>query len=211
MSFAQLTEQERGIVQACLKATCEGPFFPDGEFHARFGLRRAEVYEVLLAWPEIDDGLPTALAVVNAMANLLSYPHGKAEELRRWVPASDAEILRVLHKCQAASADPARNLRRLGGGMSGVSEACYGARWYDGTEYLVPELCRRAREAGTAQPWSQGAVTPEVARGLTILANEIGSWAILSDDASGYLPFDPFPTPPEHLSELDFWRRKRGG
>ncbi len=210
MSLSQLTERERTIVRDCLRATCEGPFFPDREFFSRFGQQRAEVYSVLQAWPEVDDSkAPTALAIINAMANLLSYPHGKPEERRRWVPASDEEILRVLHKWQGKSAsNPAQLLRRLGETMGGVSEACYAAGWYQGTEYLVPALCRRVLETGQPQPWARGEVTLAMAQSLSALADELGHWAKLNDNATGYVPFDPFPTPPEHMAELAFWKQK---
>jgi len=212
MGLSQLNERERTIVRDCLRATCEGPFFPDREFFGRFGQQRTEVYSVLRAWPKVDDSKgPTALAIVNAMANLLSYPHDKPEERRRWVSASDEEILRVLHKWQGKPASkPTRELQRLGDTMAGVSEACYAAGWYQGTEYLVPALCRRALETGQAQPWARGEVTPAMAQSLDALAKELGHWANLKGGGSGYVPFDPFPTPAEHLAELAFWKKKRG-
>ncbi len=213
MPISDLTEQERGVVHACLRAAIEGPFFPDQEFHSRFGLDRSEVQSVVLGWPEIDDSVERiALAIINAMANLLSYPHGKPEELRHWVSASDAEILRVLYKWQGEpAADPARLVKQLGDLMSGISEACYAAGWYAGTEYMVPELCRRALQTGEVQSWASGEITPAMARHLNALAERLGNWANLSEDATGYVAFDPFPTPDEHLQELDFWKRKKNG
>jgi len=211
MSLSQLTERERTIVRDCLRATCEGPFFPDREFFGRFGQQRAEVYSVLQAWPKVDDSKgPAALAITSAMANLLSYPHGKSEERRRWVTASDEEVLRVLHKWQGRPASkPAQQLQRLGEAMAGLSEACYAAGWYQGTEHLIPALCRRVLETGRAQPWARGEVTLAMAQSLSALAEELGHWANRKDGTNGFVPFDPFPTPPEHLAELAFWQKKR--
>lgn len=39
------------IIQECLRAAVEGPFFPDWNFHALFGLSREDVVAVLESWP----------------------------------------------------------------------------------------------------------------------------------------------------------------
>ena len=53
-------ERDRDVIERCLRAAVEGPFFPDWEFHALFGLDREEVRAVLSAWPaaptEVPDG-----------------------------------------------------------------------------------------------------------------------------------------------------------
>ena len=213
MSLAQLTEEERRVMQACLKAASEGPFFPEDEFQRRFGQDRGDLDRVLRAWPRVDESAErVALAIINAMASLLSGRHGQPEERRRWVPVPDAEVLRVLHKWRGdPPVAPARLLQQLGGMMSALSKACYAADWLEGTEYMVPELCRRALEAGAAQPWAQGEVTLGVARRLQELAEQLGHWARPDGKGSGYLAFDPFPVPPRYAQELDFWKANRGG
>ena len=50
-----MDQRERMVVKECLLAAAEGPFFPDWEFHARFGLERAEVRRVLNFWLNLDD------------------------------------------------------------------------------------------------------------------------------------------------------------
>jgi hypothetical protein len=90
------------VVELCLRAAVEGPFFEDWEFHALFGLDRSEVEVVLDAWPN----LPTAdfgdlsaeraqyLAVNGAMNNLLGYPHGIGDDdFLRAVGASEREVI----------------------------------------------------------------------------------------------------------------------
>lgn len=94
-------------------------------------------------------------------------------------------------------------LQLLGNEMSDISEDCYCAGWLGGTEYFVPELCRRANATGQTQHWGRGEVTPELALGLMALAEQIGSWADLNDDATGYVPFQPFPIPPHYREEID--------
>jgi hypothetical protein len=210
MSVANLTEQEQAVVYDCLRAATEGPFFAEREFGALFGMARAEVRSVMRAWPRVDrsDGT-VALAISNAIANLLSHAHAMPEERRRWVPASDEEIFAILGKWHEAPVmGPAQLLRTLGDLMSGLSETCYEAPWMVGTEYMVPELCRRAVESGEAQPWGRGAVTPAVARHLSELAEKLGGWARLDKAGTGYLPFAPFPTPDRFSDELDFWKRR---
>lgn len=101
--------------------------------------------------------------------------------------------------------DAARHalVQQLGEAMSDVSEECYHAGWLGGTEYFVPELCRRAVATGRAQPWGHGEVTPERARTLIELAARAGCWADLDEPGIGYEPFQPFPIPPEYLAALE--------
>jgi hypothetical protein len=94
-------------------------------------------------------------------------------------------------------------LQQLGQAMSDISEDCYGAGWLGGTEFFVPDLCRRAVATGQTQFWGHGEVTPEQAKGLIALAEIVGTWADLDEDAVGYVPFQPFPTPPEYTSAIE--------
>lgn len=80
-----LSDDDRAIIKGCLNAAVNGPFFPEWEFHALFGLRRSEVEIVLIEWPnlpvETQPGYDShehfqAAAINNAMNNLLGYPHG---------------------------------------------------------------------------------------------------------------------------------------
>jgi len=94
-------------------------------------------------------------------------------------------------------------LQQLGAAMSAISEDCYCAGWLGGTEYLVPELCRRAASAKQTQYWGHGEVTPEQAFGLIALAELVGSWADLDEAGVGYEPHQPFPLPPEYARAID--------
>lgn len=40
------------------------------------------------------------------------------------------------------------------------------------------------------------------------ITNKLGHWVALDEDTLEYVPFKPFPTPPNVLKDLDFWRRK---
>lgn len=69
VSLANLDEAEREVVRECLRATVEGPFFPDWEFSTIFGLERDEVRRVLLSWPTLDEADES---VVRAISNSLN-------------------------------------------------------------------------------------------------------------------------------------------
>jgi hypothetical protein len=111
----------------------------------------------------------------------------------------------------AFMADRERQIAELGRLMSDCSEDCYCAGWLGNTEYLVPELCRRALETDEPQPWGHGEVTPQLAAKMTALAKEMGHWAVLDELGVGYELFDPFPIPPEILEELDREKPRRSG
>jgi hypothetical protein len=99
--------------------------------------------------------------------------------------------------------DRADLILRLGNLMSRVSEDCYCAGWLGGTEYSVPELCRRALTSALSQPWGHGVVTPALARTLCDIAEQLGHWVDTDEASVGYVPFSPFPIPPEHIAALD--------
>jgi hypothetical protein len=93
--------------------------------------------------------------------------------------------------------------QQLGKAMSDISEDCYCAGWLGGTEYLVPELCRRAVLTGTPQFWGHGEVTPAQAQELIALAERAGCWADTDYLSVGYDPFQPFPIPPEYVEAIE--------
>lgn len=94
-------------------------------------------------------------------------------------------------------------VQQIGTAMSDISEDCYCAGWLGGTEFLVPELCRRAATTGESQSWGHGSVTKEQAEKILEIVERAGCWADLDEPGVGYEPFDPFPIPPEYLAALD--------
>jgi hypothetical protein len=105
--------------------------------------------------------------------------------------------------------DATRNavLQLLGAAMSDISEECWCAGWLLGSEYYIPELCRRAVDSGHPQRWGPGEVTMVQALGLVYLAEQLGCWAALDSVGVGYVAHQPFPVPPEYLAELGSNRR----
>src|SRR3954454_22175267 len=91
----------------------------------------------------------------------------------------------------------------LGKAMSDSSEGCYHAGWMDGTEYIVPELCRRAVATGQPQFWGMGEVKPKRAIGLIWLAGQLGSWADLDRTGGGYIPHPSLPIPTKYAEVIE--------
>lgn len=88
MGMRDLTSADRQLVRECLDVVVNGPLFPDEEFHALFGIERAEAAQVLRQWPNVDDRNEVVfLAVNNAIGNLLGYPHGK--DLKKYLSATE--------------------------------------------------------------------------------------------------------------------------
>lgn len=73
--LAHLDPSEIETVRKVLEAAARGPFFPDWEFHTLFGVDRDAVERALQRFPSLE-GEDDRLAVNNAFANLLGYPHG---------------------------------------------------------------------------------------------------------------------------------------
>ena len=76
MPFEDLSKIEQDVVCQFLKATAEGSFFPEWEFHTLFGLTHQEVKQIVKKWAVIDkDSSLVVLAINNSLNNLLYYPH----------------------------------------------------------------------------------------------------------------------------------------
>jgi len=101
-----LSDDDRAVIKGCLNAAVHGPFFPEWEFHALFGLTRSEVEVVLTSWPNLPMESPSGyasperfqvVAVNNALNHLLGYPHGvRGEAFVREVGASAPQVAAVL-------------------------------------------------------------------------------------------------------------------
>lgn len=104
MSLSSLTPSERQIVFECLRAASDGPFFPEWEFATLFGLKRDVVRRISAAAPDIDDSREdVAVAINNAMNNLLGYPHNQEAVWSQYISASPAETNRIFSKWRGTS------------------------------------------------------------------------------------------------------------
>lgn len=86
-----------------LVAAARGPFFPDWEFHSLFGLDRVEVESIAdsfsSATPLTGD---VAVALNNAMGNLLGYPHGQEAVWSQWLSVTPAELQIIFSRWRAS-------------------------------------------------------------------------------------------------------------
>src|SRR6476659_10547809 len=88
-----LNDAEKQVVFECLRAASDGPFFPDWEFHSLFGLHRDQVRRIVASIPDIDDSSEdNALAINNAMNNLIGYPHGQEAAWPQFISISREDV-----------------------------------------------------------------------------------------------------------------------
>jgi hypothetical protein len=99
MPLEHLSERERSVVLECLRASLEGPFFPEWEFRSLFGITRTDLARIVTTWPEIDERAEeVALAINNSMNNLLGYPHGCEDAWSEFLSVSSGEVERIYAK-----------------------------------------------------------------------------------------------------------------
>jgi len=87
------------VLKASLLAAARGPFFPDWGFGTLFGLQRAEVETIAEGFsPSTPIAGDVALALHNAVSNLLGYPHGQDAAWHEWFTVTPSEIKAVYDK-----------------------------------------------------------------------------------------------------------------
>jgi hypothetical protein len=101
MNLENLSDAETAVVGQALRASADGPFFPDWEFHTLFGLTRTEVRAVADAWPNVelqDDDVDSA--VHSSLLNLWGYPHGHGEDSvwSEWISISRQQLGEVFDR-----------------------------------------------------------------------------------------------------------------
>jgi hypothetical protein len=105
LPLADLDNRERNVVGECLRAAVEGPFFPEWEFPALFGLTRDEAANVLKSWPDLDERDESViLAINNSLNNLLGYPYHKENlEWPKFISVTKEEVARIFFKWRGES------------------------------------------------------------------------------------------------------------
>ena len=93
-----MSESDSQVVGSCLRAACEGPFFPDWEFATLMGVDRGTVQALADAWPTVSPSQENRDIVQNAMLNLVGYPHAAEDELESFVVGGADVIERVLRR-----------------------------------------------------------------------------------------------------------------
>jgi hypothetical protein len=98
-----MTQELYKPLNEALAAAARGPFFPDWEFETLFGLTRAEVSALAgsIASP-FTSSQTQRLALADAVANLLGYPHGREADWAAWLSVSQRELEAVYSDWRAA-------------------------------------------------------------------------------------------------------------
>ena len=99
MTLANLTQKEKEVVVECLRASANGPFFDDDDFHILFGLTRNELKTIVSSFSDIDDSDKlTKRAINNSLNNLIGFPHKKEEFWNEYISVSPTELKRIFKK-----------------------------------------------------------------------------------------------------------------
>lgn len=108
----RLTPVDSRVVGEVLRAAAEGPFFDDDVFHTLFGLHRADVREIAVAWPVPLVRLETvAVAVNNAFNNLLGYPHHRDDVWAEWISVDRPTLNALFERLRGRGGE--RHLARM--------------------------------------------------------------------------------------------------
>ena len=96
-----LDEDDKKVVAECLRAACDGPFFPEEEFHTLMGIDRQALEHLLLQLPNIDwDNKNNQCIFSNCLNNLLGYPHGEDDALTNFLSGDLHSVEKSLRKIQ---------------------------------------------------------------------------------------------------------------
>ena len=89
-----------------LLASAHGPFFPEWEFQTLFGLQRADVAAIAESFsPATALTGDVALALNNAMGNLLGYPHGHEADWHEWLSVPPEQLQVIFSKWRASRSE----------------------------------------------------------------------------------------------------------
>ncbi|MBE7380624.1 MAG: hypothetical protein F6J95_004355 [Leptolyngbya sp. SIO1E4] len=95
----QLTSDEKRIIGECLCAAAFGPFFPDWEFYALFGVDRDEAVRVAESWPNIEaTDISVGYVINDSINNLFGYPHRKQDEWKNYISVSPKQVYDIYNK-----------------------------------------------------------------------------------------------------------------
>jgi hypothetical protein len=84
----RLSDAQRILVGACLRAIVDGPYVADdGEFQTIMGVTRPQTAAVASTWPDF-----VFVAVSNTLNNLLGYPHKRWPQLSEEIGADSRRV-----------------------------------------------------------------------------------------------------------------------
>src|SRR2546423_769994 len=98
MQPQHLTPRDLQLIGECLRAAADGPFFEDDrEFSTLFGMSKADVRRIAVAWPAVEMSSNDVDGCVRAsLGHLLSYPHRQERHWPQWISGSNQEVFDCL-------------------------------------------------------------------------------------------------------------------
>lgn len=101
MALLDLSDEEMSIVDQCLRAAVDGPFFPEWEFETLIGVTREELKDLAADWRSHRVSEQTSDAVVSVLNNLVGYPHGEELVWNSFISVTPAVASTLLEKVLA--------------------------------------------------------------------------------------------------------------
>lgn len=98
MSLLDLSDDEMSIVDQCLRAAIDGPFFPEWEFETLMGVTREELKELAANWRAHKSREQTSDAVTSVLNNLVGYPHGEELAWNSFISVTPAVVSTLLER-----------------------------------------------------------------------------------------------------------------
>jgi hypothetical protein len=99
MSWKDCNKNEQKLILQCLVGAAEGPFFPDWEFDTLIGSDKENLKYMIQQWDSLDKTSDEVMSViVNAVTNLINYPHGHEEAMSMYISATEDNLKNILSK-----------------------------------------------------------------------------------------------------------------
>jgi hypothetical protein len=103
MTDEHMRPNDEELLLAAFRAACEGPFFPDWEFATLMSFTRDDLRTLAARWPVVADENQLDLAINSVIGNLTGYPHGRTDELRRFIDSEPSVLAELLQRWRAGN------------------------------------------------------------------------------------------------------------
>jgi hypothetical protein len=101
MFFDRLSKTEQDIVRQCMNVVLNSNYIEDFEIHARLGINRQTLRNLMEQWPVLDDSSEDSdafLAINNCLSAVCYGIHFPPGEWSRWFDTSEQEVEGVYTK-----------------------------------------------------------------------------------------------------------------
>ena len=101
MAFEKLQQNERGIVFRCMQIILDNNILDNEEFQPRLGINKQELFDVVNAWPQLNDNDPnsdTYLAINNCLNEVCYSINIDDNNLEKQFGVSRKDVEQVYNK-----------------------------------------------------------------------------------------------------------------